>query len=277
MITELEKRLLNDFELTYIDSIIQEFKGMPNLIELWKLMDEVWDSTMNVQESTEHNLSKFYNHPVWLLNGLFIDQDKDSLDFRNAFANKISSFNPARVADYGGGFGTLSRHLAMKSINTNIDIIEPYPHTIAIVRCRQFSNVQFKSSFDGIYDIIVATDVFEHLSDPISSLNETTKYLKHNGRYFLANCFQPLIKCHLKEHLHFRYSWKSVMKSMGYKYCGSVQYGEIYQKVNKENIKVAYKIQWLSKLIYPILSFLPKGRTKTANFIIGLYLLFVIK
>ena len=53
----------------------------PQLEDIWILMDEVWDLCgCDNRKLDWKNVRKFYSHPVWLLNGLFIEQHELSID-----------------------------------------------------------------------------------------------------------------------------------------------------------------------------------------------------
>lgn len=67
----------------------------------------------------------------------------------------------------------------------------------------------------GQYEILIATDVFEHVPDPLGLAAETAAALKPGGRYLIANCFQPVILCHLPQTFHFRHSWNRALRALG--------------------------------------------------------------
>src|SRR6478672_10739765 len=100
------------------------------LEDLWRMIDTVWDELgCDSDKITESNIVEFYQHPVWLLNGLFIEEHTLSIQHRNAISDWIvKNTNINKVLDYGGGFGTLARFISEKSRNLQIDVYEPFPH-----------------------------------------------------------------------------------------------------------------------------------------------------
>ncbi|MEA1048976.1 class I SAM-dependent methyltransferase [Lamprobacter modestohalophilus] len=122
-------------------------------------------------------------HPVWLLNGLFIEQHAQSLDNRRRFTDWVAAQSPRRVADYGGGFGGLARMIGAACPSAEVEVIEPHPHPLAIERARRSPNVHYRPALDGEYDILIATDVFEHVPDPLGLAAETAAALKPGGHY----------------------------------------------------------------------------------------------
>lgn len=79
-------------------------------------MDLVWeDLGCDNKHLNWEKISKFYSHPVWLLNGLFIEQHTVSMKHRHAISDWIIAKNFKKILDYGGGFGTLARLIAQKN------------------------------------------------------------------------------------------------------------------------------------------------------------------
>lgn len=112
--------------------------------------------------------------------------------------------------------------------------------------------------FDGEYDVVIATDVFEHVPDPLALVYETAKHLRFNGHYLMANCFQPVILCHLPSTFHFRCSWTAAMTAMGFTVGGLVGYGYPYQKTRPLLLQRSREIEASSKRWFPILEMLPR-------------------
>ena len=74
----------------------------------------------------------FYSHPVWLLNGLFIEQHSLSLQHRVAISDWVVEQGFDTVIDYGGGFGTIAKLIATKRPSCKIHIYEPHPSEFTI-------------------------------------------------------------------------------------------------------------------------------------------------
>ena len=73
----------------------------PSLAQIWACMDSVWDAfdcdNRNLDIET---LNTYYSHPVWLLNGLFIEQHPLSLEHRENFSDWVapSTFDMRKAA-----------------------------------------------------------------------------------------------------------------------------------------------------------------------------------
>jgi hypothetical protein len=249
-LSPVEKRTLNSFfQLLGTNE--------PTLDDIWLCMDFVWDAQGCDNENIDdHKLCQFYNHPVWLLNGLFIEQHDESLNYRNIFSDWVARQNPQRIADFGGGFGTLARIIAAKCPQVQVDVVEPHPHRYALELSKEYPNLVFKPELDGEYDLLLATDVFEHVTDPLLEIEGSSAHLKIGGQYLIANCFYPVIKCHLPCTFHFRYSWLYLLRRMNLEAGEQVAYGRVFKKtgfVTSSNVRMQER---LSRVLYPVIKYL---------------------
>ena len=245
--------LIRPDEKLWLKSIFKRLNGYPNLEQIWMLMDEIWQDLECNPEIIDLRIDKYYSHPVWLLNGLFAEQHEQSLINRRGFAEWVCAQKPERVADYGGGFGTLARMIGEICPNTEVHIIEPYPHQLAIERVKNFKNVSYKKALEGKYDILIATDIFEHVVDPLALVAETGKSLKLGGKYLIANCFYPVILCHLPQCFHFRYTWHRAMEKMGLQIDKNILYGAVFLYKNNLDLKAARKIELRSQKLWKLI------------------------
>jgi SAM-dependent methyltransferase len=209
----------------------------PSLEQIWAAMDFVWDTLgCDNRAPTEDMFARFYAHPVWLLNGLFIEQHEESLAHRRAFTEWVSGLSPARVADFGGGYGTLARMIGTRCPDTLVQIVDPYPRPEARRACAPFDNVAFVDELDGPYDVVIATDVFEHVPDALALLYEVLAHVRIGGCLLTANHFAPSIKCHLPRTFHFADTWPFFMALAGCRYDGGVRYGQAFTKLTETDM-----------------------------------------
>jgi len=187
----------------------------PSMERLWALMDEAWAMQGCDPRVMDERIGRFYAHPVWLLNALYIEQDAESLAHRRLFARWAAKGAPRRVADIGGGGGTLARAVAEACPAAEVHIVEPHPHPSLVARLDPAGRVHYVPRLAGRYDLMLATDVFEHVGDPVAMLADTLGALQPGGRYLIANCFWPLIACHLPQLFHLRHSWDRVCAALG--------------------------------------------------------------
>lgn len=243
----------------WFKGILSRFDGrFPTLEEIWQLMDEVWNDLGCDSQVMNECVTAFYQHPVWLLNGLFIEQHDLSLENRRDFCAWVAAQKPKRVADYGGGYGTLARMIGATCLGTEVDVIELHPHPAAVKRAVATENVRYRDELTGEYDILVATDVFEHVPDPLALVEITAHHLRPGGQYLIANCFWPVIKCHLPQTFHFRYSWDSALAAMRLLPKERVVYGRAFNRQGVLDVESARVIERRSQLIFPWLERLPK-------------------
>lgn len=244
-------------ERNWLLEIFERFGGYPTLEQLWALMDETWRELGCDSEVMDARIGAYYSHPVWLLNGLFIEQHAQSLDNRLCFTDWVASQEPQRVADYGGGFGGLARMIGEACPQTQVEVIEPHPHPLAIARAESTANVRYQPELTEHYDILIATDVFEHVPDPLALAAETATALRPGGRYLIANCFQPVILCHLPQTFHFRHAWDQVLAALGLGPAERVVYGRSFVRRGALNLEVARQVERRARRLWPITKQLP--------------------
>ncbi len=252
-----------NLEQYYKDQEIpQEMQSMLNLVgnepsieSIWALMDLVWIAN-NTDENNPNSLSKFYMHPVWTLNGFFTEWHEESIYNRQRFADYIANTSPKRVADYGGGFGAFARNLAEKSSNIAIEIVEPFPSEIAINLSKKYPNITFVSELTGKYDVIVALDVLEHVEEPLNLVYKISQHIDKKGYLLLANCFHPVIKCHLPSTFYLRHTFDFLLKKMGLSMQEKLVYGRIYTLAKSlcEPKEISHWVT-IAKISHPVLDF----------------------
>lgn len=261
---------LKHAESAYLSDVFERCHGYPSLQQLWQLMDALWQKLGCDPLHLDERVTAYYSHPVWLLNGLFIEQDPQSMAHRQVFTDWVKTKRPLRVADYGGGFGGLARMIGAECPTAQVDVVEPHPHAAAIALAATSPNVSYGPILRGPYDIVIATDVFEHVPDPIGLASETAAELRVGGHYLMANCFQPVIQCHLPQLFHLQIGWDAAMEAMGLQPLGQVQYGRVYRRCGALDMSSARKMEALARHIFPLVRRLPKGRVKVGSAIISL-------
>lgn len=227
-----------------------------NLEELWRMMDTVWDEIGcdNLFYDPE-KYSAFYSHPVWLVNGLFIEKDETSLSHRKSIARSIKMLHPSSglVLDFGGGFGTLARCISRAQPDLKIHVYEQRPFESALRQIDDERNIEFISTeIIETYDIIVSTDVFEHVFEPLVLLQSLARKVRQGGYFIVGNNFTPVIKCHLPCTFHLRYSFSWLMLAMGFLYLGRCpgSYPVVYRKLFRSRPWLVPTIEAISKMLF---------------------------
>ena len=246
-------------EIDYLSSTISHFKGLPNIPQLWQLIDCVWDDLSCDPYIFDSRIKSFYSHPVWIVNYLSANHDSEAAKHQQSFKDWILSTNPLRILDYGGGFGSISRLIATESPSTLVEILEPYPHPYARFLAESYPNLEYVSKPSGTYDIILSLDVLEHVPDPMHAVYEVSAHLSRHSFLLTANCFKPVVKCHLPQHYHLDSSWDYVLSKMGLTLVKTISYGSVYQMpASSLNLPAAYEASNLSSRISLVLSHLPQ-------------------
>jgi SAM-dependent methyltransferase len=245
-------------ERNWLGSVFDSFDGRyPTLAEIWQLMGDAWREQGRDPVLMDERIGKFYAHPVWLLNGLFIERDAQSVKNRQLFTDWGMKHCPLRVADYGGGFGSLASMIGNACPDAVVEVIEPHPHPAAIGRAAATANVRYRPELTGEYDILIATDVFEHVPDPLALVEHTALHLRAGGHYLIANCFWPVILCHLPQTFHFRHSWDAALAAMGLVPGETVCYGRAFRSFGELDLHKGREIEQGSRWLFPWLERLP--------------------
>ena len=231
-----------------------------DLEKIWYLMDLVWDEYgCNNKKLNWDKIGQFYSHPVWLLNGLFIEQDDMSMGHRHAISDWVVQNDFTSVVDYGGGFGTLAKLIADKGDQIKIDIYEPYPSDFGLKRINGYTNIDFTNVLNNEYQCLLSTDVLEHVEDPLSVFSTMIGSVRTGGYLVIANCFYPVIKCHLPQNFHFRFTFNLFAKLMGLERIGQLNgsHATIYKKSVKKTINwgLLRKVEVMSKNMFPLIQF----------------------
>ena len=265
-LNELNNSQVPSTELKRIDQEISRLlsqytkNNSPSLEQMWEMMDSVWDEIgCDNQNFDIDKINKFYQHPVWTLTGLFIEQDEDSLHNRQSICDWIKQYHNdiKAIIDYGAGMATLAKILASSLPNLSIDLYEPYPSQIVLARLSSYHNIHFVKQLKGdLYDCLISTDVLEHVPDPLSLLSEMINQVKPNGYLIIANCFYPVIKCHLPCTFHLRYTFNLFSRFLGLKRLETLNdHIHIYQKckIVTPNWQFLRFLEKLSRILYQFL------------------------
>lgn len=251
---DVPEQALSSDELAYL-SQFQE-KDL-HLTEIWELMDRAWESAgAGYAETDKEALSNFYASPVWLLNGIFSECDTDSKHHRDDIANWLAERAFDTIVDYGGGFGSLARKIAARCPDTQVQVVEPFPRKLALALSEDFPNLTFVPTLSRYADCVIAQDVLEHIADPLGIFGQLLVHVKVGGYVITANCFFPVIKCHLPQTFHFRHTFRHIVPSLGCRYVGTIPgvgHAQIFQKSDSEpDWYKARRQERLSKRIAPL-------------------------
>lgn len=221
-------------------------------------MDRIWNSYKlnNRLPLSDQVIGEFYNHPIWLLNGIFTQLDSTSVQHRQAIAQYVQKLNVKHLADYGGGFGELALAVTHCCSNTEVSIVEPYPSLAGQERVKHEARIKFTTQLVGDkFDVITAQDVLEHVEDPIELACKIAGAVREGGTVVFANCFYPVILCHLPTTFHLRHSFIWIMRAMGLRYIGIVDgasHAQIFIREGTLNLDLARRAEFFSRFLGPV-------------------------
>jgi len=246
---------------------------MPKLEDIWSMMDRVWDShSMKKVDGKypDEELLKYYSHPVWLLNGLWIESHELSIENRCKFAKLVKLCNKEKplILDLGGGFGTLGKIIATLYPEATVEVWEPCTSDLAIRLSEDIENMRF-IDFESLnyekYDCVFSMDVIEHLNNPLSHIRDANYLLKRGGIFIIGWNFSPVIKCHLSYNFHYRYIMKECIKLLGFGYIKKDEnsYAYVFKKIANTrdiNLKKAEILGKIAKIAKPAMDGLRVGK-----------------
>jgi 2-polyprenyl-3-methyl-5-hydroxy-6-metoxy-1,4-benzoquinol methylase len=249
--------LLSEDEIKYLKKF--ENSQPPDVEIIWDEMNRIWHSfgLNNTISLKDQSIDDFYSHPIWLLNGLYSASDVNSKNHREKISEFIASCESNKIADYGGGFGSLAVNIAKKNPTVKIQVIEPFPSKLGLQRLAEYSNISIVPKLGEGYDLVVCQDVLEHVINPIQLAILLINSVKEGGYLIFANCFHGMIECHLPKTFYLRHTFAWILKSGGMTYAGrmdEVPHIQIFKKDKKLNINSINLANHISRLIGPMLN-----------------------
>ncbi|MCI0449302.1 MAG: class I SAM-dependent methyltransferase [Chlorobi bacterium] len=143
----------------------------------------------NEEHAIKHDLDKFYNHPNRLFR--FIENKRISVLIDYAGINESDS-----VLEVGCGAGNILERIKKGKL-TGIDISKTQIERAGKKLKNRAELIQSpgeKTQFaDKHFDVIICTEVFEHVLDPVEILKEMKRILKDSGTISLSVPNEKLI------------------------------------------------------------------------------------
>lgn len=193
-------RLLNsEFGRELEPYIAPYLRRQPSIEELWGVLDAVWDE-MRVDADDPSSLANYYSHPVWLYNGLLMECDPACVRMRYQVVRTAAEYRPGRVLDAGGGTGGLLKiaHAELPEAE-RLDLVDISTRWRSYVRGEllPFQRIRVLDAPEPPYDVVVSTEVMEHLPNPFEALSSINRLLKPGGLMIATWSFFPMMKAHL--------------------------------------------------------------------------------
>ena len=237
----------------------QQLRGI-TIKELWTLLDRAWFecSPPTDAHTNREFLSRYYAHPVWLINGMFSESDPGTVADRLSAVRFIASMKSKTLLDFGGGTGLAARLAAEMLPDLEADIFEVgTPDTGVLQHLSSHPRVRFVGDFNHRYDAIICTEVFEHVIDPVGVAIKLGAALKPGGMFVASWSFAPGIQCHLPQYFHLAKRMFWVLRALGYGFYGferrasSVFAFIRHSPPTKREIAAARSLEYLSRLRLP--------------------------
>jgi hypothetical protein len=214
---------LNDVETAYLESLPLE---RPSVEWLWGEMNRVWSALGldNQQPLEGQAIGSFYSHPVWIANGVFTATDPVSVAHRTAIASYLNHRGIENIVDFGGGSGQLARRIVEADHKASVTVVEPYPSCLLRRIAIPDSRISITANLGKVSSVqsVILQDVLEHVEDPIALVLDVSRHVVPGGLVVFANCFYPVISCHLPSTFHLRHTFRWVAPHAGLQYQGRI-------------------------------------------------------
>lgn len=139
MCLDVPENALNTEEYQYLQRHVED---RLDIEKIWHLMDIEWDRCdAGYSHDKLKAVRKFYESPVWLLNGIFTECDSESVRHRDLIADWVAVQQPTLIVDFGGGYGSLARKIAQRCPDAKVVIVEPHPTELAKRHAFDYTNL----------------------------------------------------------------------------------------------------------------------------------------
>ena len=245
---------------------------LPSIQWVWDEIDRVWDSLglNNKKAFLEQHIVSFYKHPVWIMNGLFSEADPLSRSHHVNIAKFIDENNIKKIADYGGGSGVFAKFLFIRNPLIETDIIEPYFQEFFKKKLLPYTSCKFVNDFTcNNYDAAISQSVLEHVENPVETAYKMASNVKEGGIVIFADCYYPVIKCHLPSTFYLRHTFKFIMQKMGLDFVGRIPNAEhalIFRRKRYLDYNAALSHLKMAKLVGRLLNIIWPFASKVKHF-----------
>jgi len=249
------------------DYLLNLPKDLPSMQWVWDEENRIWDllGLNNKKPLLEQDIGSYYSHPVWIMNGLFSEADPLSKRHHIEIIKFIDENNIKKIADYGGGSGVFAFFLVSQNSSIEVDIVEPYASEFFKEKMLPYTTANFVNDFTcNNYDAVITQSVLEHVENPIETAFKMASNVREGGLVIFADCYYPVIKCHLPSAFYLRHTFKFIMKKMGLDFVGRIPNAEhalIFKKKQYldldaalSHLKIIKFIGGLLNIIWPFAS-----------------------
>jgi len=207
----------------------------PTVQELWRILDAVWDQ-MGIETENGDSLKEYYSHPIWLYNGLIVESNPICVKTRYEIIQLAKKYSPRTVLDLGGGTGILLKiaHAEIPQAD-RFDLVDISIKWESYVSegLRPFGRIRALDHPQPPYDVVLSTEVMEHLRNPFEAISSINKFLKPRGVFIGTWSFYPMTRCHLPQNFYLARIFHNAVTLFGFKLLEKVNCGSfifVYEK-----------------------------------------------
>jgi glycosyltransferase involved in cell wall biosynthesis/SAM-dependent methyltransferase len=231
--------ILSGQNLPFLFRFKEDIKMISNFLRMnedqvkERIVREILNPGINVKEAwnkeapkTETEIIRFYkNTDAYIFDLTTIHKIYERLIWKKKASEIFKHNNCSRILDYGGGIGEDSMYF--KRLGFQPDLFELPSLTADFARFRfQKLNLSIpvitsEENLDKLYDGIYATEVLEHVWDPIRLVKTFSKIIKKGGILLLTHSFELIgdnYPSHLKQNKSLIEDFPSFVEREGFKF-----------------------------------------------------------
>jgi 2-polyprenyl-3-methyl-5-hydroxy-6-metoxy-1,4-benzoquinol methylase len=181
----------------------------------------------------------------------------------------------SRVLDVGSGSGWVARQLATKGAKVvSVDLSERNLEKTKLTLGRESADFVLADAYrlpfrKGSFDVVVASEVLEHLNSPATCLQEFERILAPHGKVITSTPYKEKIQYYLCIHCNKKTPANAHLHSFDEHSLASLFQSENFQRIRFQ--KFGNKA-FLFARIYYLLRFLPFGVWKVVDYIVNVIL-----
>lgn len=182
-----------------------------------KFLNTEWE---RVNTNSAKEVKEFYDSPIWIIDSLLTETDVCSVKMRLNAVKCISIFDHSKVLDYGGGFGIIAEMAGKIFPNSIITLYEISRNRKHIQEKINMENVTVTNKLSSKYDVVISTEVLEHVHNPIKHILKMKRLINKGGGLILTYSFNDYLKCHLPENYRYNGIFHCLVKFRGFEFVG---------------------------------------------------------
>ena len=243
-----------------------EVKDGITLERVHELENKIYDKEITVPQTHKKflkQINRFYNHPVWLLSGIWHESSEEAIKDRLPAVELLCHSRPETILDFGGGIGMVARLIYLNLPSARIDIVDISTlKDFTKQHLKKYKNICVLDEPDKKYDGVISTETLEHCLNPFKEIVKINRLLKMGGIFVATWCFTPCSSCHIIMNFYLQNIFDKFIALLGFKFIEKRGRAYKFTKTRDVNLLDALFVFILSSLyksLYKLIYILKAG------------------